>query len=448
MIFLDRLIGKICARTRCILLTPCMYAIGNCTEEILFGLLRARREGKRLIMLHPFDIGGRFRFRVANEEAFDLASPYRRELPPALDWAGSLLLTAIYFPMRLLSLTMGKLLGVHLPERFNFPELGREALWTPDGDRVAFDWDAVARFRWTEQMQTPLEVALRPGKRARAHAARLEMGIPEGAWFVGLHVRQNGFYAQEAETCRNATIANYIPAIQEITRRGGWVVRLGDKSMTPLPPMERVVDYPFTRFKSALMDLYLASECRFYVGMPSGILDAASLFQRPMILTNMTNWTISFPRRPGDLGILKHLYSKSRRRFLSAQELLEEPWKAQQYYGDIDEDYVAHENTPDEIRAVAVEFLDRAAGGAPAPLQLEFNRRRIAQGRRLLSEPVFADLSLDAQHRFRIASRLESSLGSIGRDFLKSNWRESSRNSDPASTQVELEAGKTPSDAQ
>jgi putative glycosyltransferase (TIGR04372 family) len=432
MIFLDRLIDRLSAHTRFILMTPCMYAIGNCSEEILFGLRRARHEGKRLIMLWPFSIGGRFRFRVANEEMFNLTSPYRQELPRAFEWTCRLLLTGLYFPMRFLSLTMGKLSGHHLPERFNFPELGREALWMPRGEAI-FKWDAVERCHWTEQTQTPIEVALKPEKLARAHSERLKMGIPEGAWFVGLHVREKGFInPKEEDSCRNATIANYIPAIQEITRRGGWVVRLGDKSMTPLPPMERVIDYPFTRFKSALMDLYLISECRFYIGMASGILDTAFLFQRPLILTNMTNWTILYPRTSADVGILKHFYSKSRGRFLSAQEILEEPWEAQQYQSDIDEDYVAHETSADEIRTVVVEFMDHAGGITPSPLQMEFNLRRIVQGRRLLSEPVYPDLSVDAQHRFRIASRLESSLGFIGRDFLEKNWERDSRNSNVA----------------
>ena len=32
---------------------------------------------------------------------------------------------------------------------------------------------------------------------------------------------------------RNPNILNYIPAIKEITSRGGWVVRMGDNTMDP-----------------------------------------------------------------------------------------------------------------------------------------------------------------------------------------------------------------------
>ncbi len=41
---------------------------------------------------------------------------------------------------------------------------------------------------------------------------------------------------------RNVAIEDYCPAIAEVTACGGWVLRLGDKSMKPLPRMANVVD--------------------------------------------------------------------------------------------------------------------------------------------------------------------------------------------------------------
>jgi hypothetical protein len=37
--------------------------------------------------------------------------------------------------------------------------------------------------------------------------------------------------------------------MEEITQRGGWVIRLGDEAMLPLPDMNRVIDYPFSGLK-------------------------------------------------------------------------------------------------------------------------------------------------------------------------------------------------------
>jgi len=432
MKLLHRAVNWLSDRGPFVFLTPCISVIGNCSEEIQFGLLRARREGKKLLIFYPFDLPWKFRFPITNRELFQVASPHRAEPPRALVLLARVALTSLYGPLRAFSLIAGKILGqwANLSGLVTHPCLGSTTLWKPSEEPVEFRWDVVDGYRWTEEIAKPLSAGLAPAKRARAHAARLELGIPEDAWFVGLHVRQRGFYnPKEEATCRNATVADYIPAIKEITARGGWVVRLGDKSMTPLPPLERVIDYPHTRYKSDLMDMYWLSECRFYVGMTSGILDTAWLFQRPMVLTNMTTWSFAYPRRPGDLGLTKHLYSKPLGRYLSLRELLETPWAAQHYH-EFGADYDMRDNTPDEIRDVVVEFLENDGQAKPNELQLEFNRLRIEQGRRMLARPMWTDHYTDMHQRYRLASRLESSRGFMGSKFLATNWERDALNAE------------------
>jgi len=265
------------------------------------------------------------------------------------------------------------------------------------------------------------------------------MGLPENAWFVCLHVRQSGFrdsdvYKEtDAYDERNASIINYIGAIEEITNRGGWVIRMGDASMTRLPAMERVIDYPFTKAKSALMDVYLISQCRLYIGMMSGIYDVARLLQCPMIMTNMNNWMWTFPILRCDLGVTKHIYSKSRQRFLTLREWLYEPWASVSYSHALGEDYVFYENTPDELRAVVREFFDRGNDWKQTQLQREFNETRILRGKELLSERLFSPkdvtfnyrknvVDYDLVERYRLTSRLESAVGNLGTEFLEQNW--------------------------
>lgn len=428
---LHRLINRLNDRGPFIFLTPCISVIGNCSEEILFGLIRARREGKKLVILYPFELPWKFRFPLTNREIFDVDSPYRAELPAPIFFLARLALTALYGSFYAASLVLGKILGhwAHFHPRFTHPCLGATTLWKAEEEPAEFRWDAVEDLRWTKAVQTPIAVGLKPGKLARARALRLEMGIPDGAWFACLHVREGGFYRDhESASCRNATIANYLPLIREITARGGWVIRLGDRSMAPLPPMERVIDYPHTGFKSDLMDLYFLSECRFYVGMSSGILDTAFLFQRPMLIANMTNMTFVYPRRPEDRGLPKHVFSKSRGRFLSLREILEAPWEAQHfhYLGD---DFEMFENSPEELRDAVLEFMDGLdKGGLPlSPLQKEANLLRIENGRRMVSGVLFGNHYDDMHNRYRIASRLESAAGALAESFVAANWERSSR---------------------
>jgi putative glycosyltransferase (TIGR04372 family) len=209
--------------------------------------------------------------------------------------------------------------------------------------------------------------------------------------------------------------------------------------MTRLPAMERVIDYPFTEEKSALMDVYLISQCRLYIGMMTGIYDVARLFQRPMIMTNMNNWLYTYPIKKEDLGIAKHVYSKSRGRFLSLREWIAEPWNAVSYSHPIGEDYVFHENSPDELKAVVVEFFNRGDSFGRSELQTQFDDARIKRGREIVNERMFLpeDVQLyyrkniadyDLLERYRLASRLESAIGCLGAEFLQQNWESNIRN--------------------
>lgn len=427
-------------RTRTTILTPTPYAVGNCAEEVYFGLLKARREGKRLVILFPYELPWRFKFKLTNVEVINVVSSYRQRLPAALHIGGRLLLTAYFGFMRVVSLIRRVVLGRHLSYLYRVPSAGVTTLWQPEHCMADFSWRIVEQYEWPKQIAMPIDVGLAEDKLRLAEKQRRALGLPDDAWFACLHVRESGFH-RDTVVERNASIANYISAIKEITDRGGWVVRLGDASMTPLPPLDRVIDYPFTPFKSELMDVYLISQCRVYIGMISGIYDVAVLFQRPIILTNMTNWLWAYPPKAGDLGILKHLYSKSRGRFLSAQEWMEEPWDAIgiRAFGP---DYVLHENTPEELADVVREFFDGNGSSEIAEIKQNCNRFRIVRGVEIISRPIFAgenpqqvkeksipnpfapdDHFFDMLERYRMASRLQSAMGSLGGAFLRQNWQ-------------------------
>ena len=429
---LYRLCDWLGKQTGTIVLTPHMAAVGNCAEEVYFGLLKARRERKKLVVLWPYELPGRLEFRLTNVEVVNIDSEYRA-IPhnSFLNVVGRVLLTAYFAFFRTLSLVRRLFLGTHLNNVYRIPIMGASTLWQPDEFAHDFSWNVVNRYDWQKQLETPLAVSLERKKRLVAERQRAQLGLPDDAWFACLHVRESGFH-KDTYSERNASIHNYIGAIEEVTRRGGWVVRMGDASMTKLPAMERVIDYPFTKVKSALMDVYLISQCSLYIGMISGIYDVARLFQRPMIMTNMTNWLVAFPQLRSDLGVMKHIYSKSRDRFLTVREWLAEPWDAVAHSHELGDDYVFYENTSDELRAIVTEFFDRGDNWEATPLQRQFNDLRVRRGRELLSETIYSvdDVQLyyrenvveyDVMNRYRLASRLDSAVGMLGSEFLLQN---------------------------
>jgi hypothetical protein len=95
------------------------------------------------------------------------------------------------------------------------------------------------QLRWEREKREPL-LTLSAEHRERGQRLLRELGVPEGAWFVGLHVREG---SDRMRDVRNSDIATYRPAIEEIAKRGGWVLRVGDPKMRPLPPWPNTIDY-------------------------------------------------------------------------------------------------------------------------------------------------------------------------------------------------------------
>jgi len=136
---------------------------------------------------------------------------------------------------------------------------------------------------WDSQKRKPL-FSLRDSHRFNGRQILKKMGIPEDSWFVTCHVREPHF--KHREDFRDSDIATYFDAFKEITDRGGWVVRMGDKSMSPLPKMNRVIDYAISEFKSDWMDIFLLADAKFILGCSSGPTTVAYAFGTPIVMTN------------------------------------------------------------------------------------------------------------------------------------------------------------------
>ena len=219
--------------------------------------------------------------------------------------------------------------------------------------------------RWEDEGRAPL-LRLSAEHREGGRAALGSLGMPEDAWFVSLHVRESGYRAEgvpwDYNAYRNSRIEDYVPAIRAITARGGWVVRIGDPSMTPLPPMERVIDYVHTEVRDDWMDLFCCSQCRFLIGTPSGPDSVAFAFGVPVA---NTNW---FPpgfwsKSPRDLFVPKLLRRRESGCYLDIHEATRAPiagLHTPAYFHDHGIDVI--DNAPEDIADVAIEMMDRLDG--------------------------------------------------------------------------------------
>ncbi len=251
---------------------------------------------------------------------------------------------------------------------FEDVETLQEEFWSlegPDGRwRIYSHAGAWVQTEWEKQARKPL-LSLSTDDRAHGREELARLGVREAAWYVCLHVRESGFHQawhKHHPGTRNADITTYVEAIRAVTERGGYVIRMGDPSMRPLQPMLNVIDYARSDAKSEFMDIFLCASCRFFIGTNSGLGLVPPVFGVPCVLTN---WSpIGLPQwYPNDLFIPKLCYSEPLGRLLTFEEM----FGSQAGWGQF-ADYFERErirvldNTPEDLRDLVVEMLEREEG--------------------------------------------------------------------------------------
>jgi putative glycosyltransferase (TIGR04372 family) len=253
---------------------------------------------------------------------------------------------------------------------------------------------AAVQAQWEAEGRGPL-LTLTNADTERGWKCLQNLGVPRNAWFVGLHVREQRYSKHGA---RDAEISTYRMAIESITARGGWVIRMGDSFMTPLPHMPQVIDYVHTPAYSDWMDVFLWSQCRFFIATNSGPAFVPPTFGVPCVATN---WSpLLFRRWFGqDIWIPKLLWSVSKERLLTFSEALSSNLgntESLDFLSSIGIRLI--DNTPEEINEAVMEMLERLEG------TLKYSKD---------------DEQLQAQFNAMWNSNAFHATGRMGRDFLR-----------------------------
>ena len=232
--------------------------------------------------------------------------------------------------------------------------------WPPSGDR---DIHGLLP-------RTPVHLSFTPEEERRGLASLRGLGIPDGAPFVCFHARDSAYLSAvqpkknwHYHEYRDSNIHNYVPAAEELTRRGYFAIRMGAIVKEALPstnPM--VIDYA-TKSRNDFLDIFLSAKCRFALGCPSGITCIPMIFRRPVAYANFVPLEYALTWGPNDLFIPKKLWLLEERRFLTFREILSSEvgrFLQSEQYEQMGIEVV--ENTPEEITALAVEMDERLKG--------------------------------------------------------------------------------------
>ena len=197
-----------------------------------------------------------------------------------------------------------------------------------------------------------------------------KLGISNNTSYICFHAR-NPHYLQAARPGKDRSyhdfwdcdIKNFIPAAEELCRRGNFLVRIGAVVKEPLEithPM--IIDYAWNH-RSDFLDIYLGVNCKFYLLSPTGIFAVPELFRRPGAIVNVASVEYVVSWGKNNLSIFKKYWLKKEKRFMTFREIfLSRAGRYLQTHEFIEHGIELIENTPEEITALAIEMDERLNG--------------------------------------------------------------------------------------
>lgn len=286
---------------------------------------------------------------------------------------------------------------LHLLEDRISPILNDDGKIDVNADYVGANKQVQILSKWEDCGYAPL-LKIKEKEQLQGWEVLKILGIPSDAWFVALHVREGG---NPARVARDAQVESYDLAIKAVVDRGGWVIRMGNPSMTPLEATPGLIDYAHSSYQSEWMDVFLWALCRFYIGTPSGPAWVPPTFGVPCVTTNWNgfqNWRWYIK----DLCIPKLMWTDKEKRYLTFEETYD-------CTGGMTESssYLEHiscrwiDNTREELRDIVIEMLDR---------------------KNIQTEPVDQEIQLHKRFQKLLKVRGIPGRAQIGTEFLK-KWQ-------------------------
>jgi putative glycosyltransferase (TIGR04372 family) len=241
--------------------------------------------------------------------------------------------------------------------------------------RRYFGFARDVQLQWEAEVRGPL-LKLSEEHRERGYRLLRYLGVPEGVWFVGLHVREG---TDRMRDLRNADITTYRLAVQEIGKRGGWVLRMGDRNMRPLPIWPNTIDYAHSSRREDWMDVFLWAEGRFFIGTGSGPQLIPPTFGRPVVIANYGP-ICTLVCSKDDILLPKHYWNENTGRPLTIQERVSSDYRTLESVGAFAKMGIkVIDNTPEELSEAVAEMINQLTGDGKHTEQEHLLQARFAE---------------------------------------------------------------------
>jgi len=296
------------------------------------------------------------------------------------------------------------------------------ALW-----ETRYKTEVIAPLREARQADRelpPVRLALPRDREARVVAEAARLGIDTCAPLVTVHVRESGFRTEAGlrqrgwDQVRNADVTTYVDAFAALVKRGYTVVRVGDRSMTPIT-YPGVIDFVRIEQPTAWLEVWCMLRSTFFIGCDSGPAWLAYLLNVPQLTVNAVHFRDL--TRPTDRIICKLARDTATGRVLSVSEMLNEDFLRNGFKSGR---YEYLDNSPLDIERAVLDMLTVVQGRERrSSAQDRFNRRL----RTLEHESALDWSALDG------VSILRRPRGTLSQGFAKRHFLPSSKHVDTPS---------------
>ena len=213
----------------------------------------------------------------------------------------------------------------------------------------------------------PAHLSFTTEELARGDKGMLAMGLSRDKPFICLIARDNAYLSDpfyDYHNYRDSNINNFVLAAEALAELGFYVIRMGAKVNASLNSAHpKVIDYANNGMRSDFMDIFLGANCHFAISTGTGWDAIPEIFRRPIVYVNFVpvGYLCSF--RNKTLSIVKHHIDIKSACEINFREIFLRGVGFCMRTSDYEsKDVELVENTPEEIRDVAIEMVKRLAG--------------------------------------------------------------------------------------
>jgi putative glycosyltransferase (TIGR04372 family) len=218
-------------------------------------------------------------------------------------------------------------------------------------------WEDTVRLISVTGAPPPQPFLLEEEYEAQARTELGRLGLPQDAWFVGLHMRTSNYPSDP----RSVDISTVMSAIKPVLDAGGWIIRFGTDGDEPVVQQRGVMDLAHLGSRQTDLHPYLLRHSEFVVSTNSGPSVVAMVMGTRLVVINATSIARNTLSTFSDTIYLPSVLQRSGED-QSLQRLLSSPfaWSEYTQVRDMPGAWRFRRNTPSEIEHAIVDMLDIA----------------------------------------------------------------------------------------